>query len=72
MGSIPSIHQHVERLVQIDGTMPRLNAIPQGCAFNSRCVKVIERCKIERPELQTLGSSQVACWLHAEGKKNEY
>jgi peptide/nickel transport system ATP-binding protein len=71
MGSIPSIHQHVERLVQIDGTMPRLNAIPQGCAFNPRCVKVMDRCKIERPELQTLGSSQVACWLHAEVEKNE-
>jgi peptide/nickel transport system ATP-binding protein len=71
MGSIPSIHQHVERLVQIDGTMPRLNAIPQGCAFNPRCVKVMDRCKIERPELQTLGSSQVACWLYPEVEKNE-
>ena len=71
MGSIPSIHQHVERLVQIDGTMPRLNAIPQGCAFNPRCVKVMDRCKIERPELQTLGSLQVACWLHTEVEKNE-
>jgi len=71
MGSIPSIHQHVERLVQIDGTMPRLNAIPQGCAFNPRCGKVMDRCKLERPELQTLGSSQVACWLHTEAEKNE-
>jgi peptide/nickel transport system ATP-binding protein len=71
MGSIPSIHQHVERLVQIDGTMPRLNAIPQGCAFNPRCVKVMDRCKLERPELHTLGSSQVACWLHTEVEKNE-
>ncbi len=71
MGSIPSIHQHVERLVQIDGTMPRLNVIPQGCAFNPRCVKVMERCKRERPELKTLGNSQVACWLHAEVEKHE-
>jgi peptide/nickel transport system ATP-binding protein len=71
MGSIPSIHQHVERLVQIDGTMPRLNVIPQGCAFNPRCVKVMVRCKIKRPELITLGNSQVACWLHAEVEKHE-
>ena len=71
MGSIPSIHQHVERLVQIDGTMPRLNAIPQGCAFNPRCSKVMDRCKLERPELQTRESSQVACWLHTEVEKNE-
>ncbi len=72
MGSIPSVHQHVERLVQIDGTMPRLNAIPQGCAFNPRCVKVMDRCKLERPELHTLGSSQAACWLHSEGEKNGF
>ena len=26
-----------ERLLQIDGAMPRLNAIPAGCAFNPRC-----------------------------------
>lgn len=71
MGSIPSIHQHVERLVQIDGTMPRLNAIPQGCAFNPRCSKVMDRCKLERPELQTRESSQVACWLHTEVEKND-
>lgn len=71
MGSIPSIHQHVERLVQIDGTMPRLNAIPQGCAFNPRCSKVMDRCKLERPELQTRGVSQVACWLHTEAEHNE-
>ena len=71
MGSIPSIHQHVERLVQIDGTMPRLNAIPQGCAFNPRCSKVMDRCKLERPELQTRGVLQVACWLHTEVEHNE-
>jgi len=71
MASIPDIDGNDERLHQIDGSMPRLNAIPQGCAFNPRCVKVMERCKIERPELKTLGNSQVACWLHAEVEKNE-
>jgi len=28
MGAIPSVNRHVERLAQIDGAMPRLNAIP--------------------------------------------
>ena len=65
MGSIPSIHHHVERLVQIDGSMPRLTAIPQGCAFNPRCPKVMDRCREERPEIIQVGTSQVACWLHA-------
>ncbi len=37
MTSIPVIGRHVKRLTQIDGTMPRLNEIPPGCAFNPRC-----------------------------------
>lgn len=64
MGSIPSVHQHADRLVQIDGAMPRLNAIPKGCAFNPRCPQVMPRCHIERPELMPAGASRAACWLH--------
>ncbi len=37
MGSIPKIGLRVERLTQIDGAMPRLTEIPDGCAFNPRC-----------------------------------
>ena len=70
MGSIPSVHQHVERLVQIDGTMPRLTAIPQGCAFNPRCPQVMPRCTSERPELLQAGASRAACWLHVEQERD--
>lgn len=66
MGSIPSVEKDVERLMQIDGSMPRLNAIPQGCAFNPRCSQVFDRCKQERPELLPAGESRAACWLHSE------
>ena len=68
MGSIPSVHQHADRLVQIDGAMPRLNAIPKGCAFNPRCTQVMPRCKSERPELMPAGASRAACWLHDKEK----
>ena len=53
MGSIPKIGVATSArsaLVQIDGAMPRLNAIPPGCAFNPRCPKRFERCTVERPE----------------------
>ncbi len=66
MGSIPEFDTHRERLIQIDGAMPRLDAIPQGCAFNPRCTKVFDRCKSERPELMHAGPTQAACWLHAK------
>lgn len=69
MGSIPSIGQDVERLPQIEGAMPRLNAIPKGCAFNPRCTKVFDRCRTERPELLDAGNTRAACWLHAKDKE---
>ena len=65
MGSIPSLVQRVERLAQIDGAMPRLNAIPAGCAFNPRCPEVFARCRVERPDLLPAGPTRAACWLHA-------
>jgi peptide/nickel transport system ATP-binding protein len=65
MAAIPDITQDRERLNQIDGAMPRLNAIPQGCAFNPRCPEVFERCRQDRPNLMDAQSTRVACWLHA-------
>jgi peptide/nickel transport system ATP-binding protein len=63
MGSIPSMDQERVRLAQIDGAMPRLTAIPKGCAFNPRCPKVFDRCKSERPELMDAAATRAACWL---------
>jgi peptide/nickel transport system ATP-binding protein len=68
MGSIPTIGAERDRLTQIDGAMPRLNAIPRGCAFNPRCPRMFERCLNERPELVSAGASQAACWLHAPAR----
>jgi peptide/nickel transport system ATP-binding protein len=65
MGSIPKIGIREKRLLQIDGAMPRLNAIPPGCAFNPRCPKRFARCLAERPDLLPAGTSRAACWLHA-------
>ena len=66
MGSIPAMDEDRERLLQIDGAMPRLNAIPRGCAFNPRCPQVHDRCRAERPELMPAGATRAACWLVAE------
>jgi peptide/nickel transport system ATP-binding protein len=63
LGSIPSIVAEREALLQIDGTMPRLTAIPAGCAFHPRCPQAFERCQRERPELLNAGATRAACWL---------
>ena len=64
MGSIPAMDEDRERLLQIDGAMPRLTAIPSGCAFNPRCTKAFDRCRAERPDLLPAGPTRAACWLH--------
>jgi peptide/nickel transport system ATP-binding protein len=64
MAAIPDITQDRDRLYQIDGAMPRLNAIPPGCAYNPRCPRVFDRCRVERPELLAAGATRAACWLH--------
>ncbi|PWW48504.1 ABC transporter ATP-binding protein [Melaminivora alkalimesophila] len=69
MASIPDMDSERERLNQIDGAMPRLNAIPRGCAFNPRCPQVFDRCRVERPDLMPAGATRAACWLHAADRK---
>jgi peptide/nickel transport system ATP-binding protein len=67
MGAIPDVGDDVERLTQIDGSMPRLTAIPKGCAFNPRCTRKNEvgaKCTTERPNLMAAGATRAACWLH--------
>ncbi len=66
MGSIPSIVDERERLTQIDGAMPRLTAIPSGCAFHPRCPQAFDRCRRERPALLPAGGTQAACWLRVD------
>ncbi|MFO1272892.1 MAG: ABC transporter ATP-binding protein [Rubrivivax sp.] len=69
MGSIPAMDEDRERLLQIDGAMPRLNAIPEGCAFNPRCPHVMERCRRDRPDLMAAGATRAACWRVEAGAK---
>ena len=69
MACIPDMSVDRERLHQIDGAMPRLNAIPPGCAFNPRCDRVFDRCRSQRPELLPAGATRAACWLHDAGAR---
>ncbi|MGA0614404.1 ABC transporter ATP-binding protein [Paracoccus sp. KR1-242] len=67
MASIPALGARVAHLHQIDGAMPRLNAIPPGCAFNPRCITAGPRCRRDQPALVPTGAGAAACWLHDGG-----
>ena len=64
MACIPDMGEDREQLNQIEGAMPRLNAIPPGCAFHPRCEHSVARCSVQRPDLKAAGVTQAACWLH--------
>ena len=66
MAAIPDVLTDSDELNQIDGAMPRLDAIPTGCAFHPRCPQAHDRCHSQRPELMPAGANQAACWLHAK------
>ena len=57
-----------ERLADIPGMVPPLNALPQGCAFAPRCPRVMARCSQERPQLtQPAPGRLVACFAAERG-----
>ena len=66
MASIPSVRVRAAVLRQIDGAMPRLDAMPPGCAFHPRCPQRMARCEAERPALGADGVSRAACFLAQE------
>ncbi|MBK9083323.1 MAG: ABC transporter ATP-binding protein [Rhizobiales bacterium] len=68
MGAIPTLATDAHRLAQIPGAMPRLNAIPPGCAFNPRCALAFDRCREARPEPRRVEASDVACHLYDQAQ----
>ena len=66
-GVDPERARRVPRVLrQIDGAMPRLDAMPPGCAFHPRCPHRMARCEAERPALGADGVSRAACFLAQE------
>ena len=66
MASIPGMRVRQAALQQIDGAMPRLNAIAQGCAFHPRCAQASAQCRAEKPVLEPQNHS-IACWHPQQG-----
>jgi oligopeptide transport system ATP-binding protein len=65
LGSLPRLDAvRSDKLASIEGLPPDLIALPEGCPFEARCTYAIEKCKTERPELESVGPKhRIACWV---------
>ncbi|NNE53733.1 MAG: ABC transporter ATP-binding protein [Sulfitobacter sp.] len=63
MGSTPLASRGKDRLHQIPGAMPRLDALPSGCAFHPRCPYVQDKCKADPGPTLADGGGEAACFF---------
>jgi len=69
--SIPQIGIK-KRLVPIEGVIPNLAHLPQGCYFAPRCPKSMDICRRQEPPIFKIGDGhEVKCWLYANYKEEE-
>ncbi|MGI9357135.1 MAG: ABC transporter ATP-binding protein [Rhizobiaceae bacterium] len=66
MGSTPLASAGRTRLNQIEGSMPRLDDLPSGCAFSPRCTHAQEKCRTDPRPTLAAGNNRAACWLAGE------
>ncbi|MGB0087140.1 MAG: ABC transporter ATP-binding protein [Rhodomicrobiaceae bacterium] len=63
IAAIPRMNRPLQRLFQIEGTMPGPADRPAGCAFHPRCPVAIARCPYQQPPFFLRDHSRAACWL---------
>ncbi len=50
-------------LKTIPGSVPSLYSLPPGCSFQDRCPVVMEKCRVEGPDLKEISPGRFArCW----------
>lgn len=65
--SIPKLHEEVDRLYAIKGSVPSAVNFPKGCRFAPRCEKCMDRCKEQEPLFYELADGRrVRCHMYAE------
>lgn len=63
LSSIPRHSGRGERLVPIEGSVPALDEMPEGCRFSTRCPFSDARCVAKRPPVRAFANNhQVECW----------
>jgi len=59
-------------LAEIQGMIPSLYDLPQGCKFSNRCSHASDICETAEPELAEVEPGhKVRCWLHSSPKHSD-
>ena len=62
LNSIPKLGSGDEaHLHTIEGTVPMLDEMPEGCRFCTRCERALPSCKTQDPGMRAKGTHQVRC-----------
>lgn len=64
--AIPRLDQDTSELFTIEGSVPSLTEMPDGCRFCNRCPYATEKCKQTAPPVVEKEGHQVACWQYAD------
>ncbi len=69
--SIPKIGEH-RRLTPIEGSVPELKNLPDGCNFEPRCPESMDICVNQEPPTFIISKNQKAkCWLYRNNDREE-
>ena len=66
--AIPDVAMSGRVRQPVQGDLPNPLQPPTGCSFHPRCPHANERCRVERPELKSFGTTKVACHAVEEGR----
>lgn len=65
--SIPKLDENVDILETIDGSVPMLYELPEGCFFSPRCKYAREMCNKKIPGSIEIGENHtVCCWKYTK------
>ena len=65
LGALPKLRDDKARLATIEGAVPNLMALPEGCAFHPRCPFADAECRTVEPRLRALGPRHLVACLKA-------
>ena len=65
--SVPARHAKGTRLRQIEGRMPPLTELPEGCAFGPRCPRKTPACEVRPGVTEFAEGRRIRCFHPLEG-----